>query len=223
MRRKWTFQTATDIAGKSGNTTSTSIGMSFVAALASPQDTLKFYGDYQYATTTVGGVETKSADQTKAGIDYSSFFSEKYGWYVRSEVGNDQVAGVNLRSTSDFGATNRIINNDHQKLIARLGAGYRFESFDTGPDNKGAVLSTGLLHTYAFGKMSMLITEIQYLPAFKDFADYRFVHDSSLELPISAGFWKLRIGVNNQYNSRPLAGRESMDTMYYTRLLLNWK
>jgi hypothetical protein len=61
------------------------------------------------------------------------------------------------------------------------------------------------------------------LPSVNDFADYRFVHDSALEFPINAGFWKLRVGLNNQYNSRPQPGREEMDTTYYTRLVLSWK
>jgi putative salt-induced outer membrane protein YdiY len=224
MQRKWTFQTAVDIAGKSGNTKSTSVGAGFVAALVSPQDTLKFYGNYQYATTTTSaGAKTTSADQSKAGIDYASFFSERCGWFVRSELGNDRVEGVDLRSTTDFGGTYRFVNNDCQKLVGRLGAGYRFESYITGPDNKGAVLSTGLSHSYVINSSCSIVTELQYLPSFEDFADYRFLHDSALEIPISSGFWKLRIGVSNQYNSRPLAGRKSMDTMYYTRLLLNWK
>ncbi len=224
MRRKWTFQTATDIAGKSGNTESTSVGTSFVAVLVSPQDALKFYGNYNYATTTsAAGVETKSTDQIKGGIDYSSFFSEKMGWFVRSELSRDQVEGIDLRSTTDFGATHRFVNNPRQKLVGRLGAGYRFESYMVGPNNKGAVLSTGLLHSYVLNNYSSILTELQYLPAFNDFSDYRFGHDTAIEMPISAGFWKLRVGLNNQYNSRPLSGRKSMDTMYYTRLLLNWK
>lgn len=49
------------------------------------------------------------------------------------------------------------------------------------------------------------------------------MHDSGFEIPLSAGFWKLRLGLNNQYNSRPQPGREELDTTYYTRLVLNWK
>jgi putative salt-induced outer membrane protein YdiY len=230
MRRKWTFQTAADISGKSGNTTNSTIGMSFVAALTSPQDSLKFYGSYQYATTSSAKnvtprVTTKSADNAKAGVDYSSFFDATYGWFVRSELEQDRVAGVDLRSTSDFGATMRFIHNSRQSLVGRLGAGYRFEAYsDSGQANsKGAVLSTGLNHIYTFNKYASIVTDLQYIPSVDDFADYRFVHDTALEVPISAGFWKLRVGVNNQYTSRPLRDREALDTTYYTRLILNWK
>jgi len=224
MRRKWSLQTTVDIAGKTGNTKSTAIGAGFVAGLSSPQDALKFYGSYQYATTTdLQGVKTKSADETKAGIDYASFFTPRFGWFVRSELERDDVEGVELRSTSDFGATVRFVNKPSHSLVGRLGVGYRFESYPFGADNKGAVLTTGLTNKLVFSQYASLVTDLSWIPSINDFADYRFVHDSALEVPISAGFWKLRIGVNNQFNSTPLAGREELDTTYYTRLILNWR
>lgn len=223
-RRKWSIVTTADITGKSGNTKSSGIGLGFVAALSSPEDTLKFYGSYLYASTTsTDGEKTKSADETRLGIDYANFFSPRFGWFVRSEFETDDVEGIELRSTSDFGATMRLIANDRQSLVGRLGLGYRFESFPTGPDNKGAVLSAGLTNKFTFNKYTSLVTDLGYVPSVNDMADYRFTHDSALEIPISAGFWKLRIGVANQFNSRPLAGRKDLDTTYYTRLILNWK
>jgi len=66
-RRHWTIETTADITGRQGNTESTGIGAGFVARLVSPHDVLKFYGSYDYATTTSAtGVKTKSADATKA-------------------------------------------------------------------------------------------------------------------------------------------------------------
>jgi hypothetical protein len=103
------------------------------------------------------------------------------------------------------------------------GAGYRFESYGTGVNNRGAVLSTGLNNTIKFGGKVSLLTDLQFLPSMKDFADYRFVHDSALEFPIATGFWKLRVGLNNQFNSRPQPGRDELDNTYYTRFVLNWK
>ena len=223
-RRHWTIVTSADLVGRQGNTKSTGIGTGFVARLVSPQDALKFYGSYDYATTTSAtGVKTKSADATKGGVDYQSFFSEKFGWFVRSELGKDSVAGVSLRSTTDAGASFRLIKSDAQSLVGRLGAGYRFESYPVGPNNRGAVASTGLRYSYTLNKYAGLVTDLQYLPAFKNFADYRFIHDSAIEVPLSADFWKLRLGVANEYTSRPPDSRENLDTTYYTRLLLKWK
>jgi hypothetical protein len=223
-RRHWTIETSTDITGRQGNTESTGIGAGFVARLVSPHDVLKFYGSYDYATTTSAtGVKTKSADATKGGIDYQSFYSEKFGWFIRSELGKDSVAGIDLRSTTDAGASFRLIKTTSQSLVGRLGAGYRFESYPVGPNNNGAVAAGGLSYSYNLNKYASLVTDLRYLPALKDFADYRLIHESAIEVPLAADFWKLRIGVANDYNSRPPGGRENLDTTYYTRLLLKWK
>lgn len=222
--RKWAYQTSVDLTGKSGNTNSTGLAAGFTATLASPQDALKFYASTNYAKSEdAAGNETKTADELKGGIDYASFFAERLGWFVRQELERDNVEDVDMRSTTDAGFTYRFVKTDPHQLTGRLGAGYRFESYGTGVENKGAVLSTGLNNAIKFGAFASLVTDVQYLPAVDDFADYRFVHDSALEFPLAAGFWKLRVGLNNQFNSTPQPGREELDTTYYTRLILNWK
>lgn len=222
--RKWAFQTNVDLTGNSGNTTSTGLAAGFTATLASPQDSLKFYASTNYATSEdATGATNKTADEVKGGVDYSSFFSERTGWFVRQELERDNVEDVDLRSTTDAGFTFKHIKTDTHQLTSRLGLGYRFESYGTGVDNKGAVVSTGLNNTVKFGDRLSLVTDLQFLPAIDDFADYRFVHDSAFEIPLTGDFWKLRLGLNNQYNSRPQPGREELDTTYYTRLVLNWK
>jgi hypothetical protein len=223
-RRHWTIETSADITGRQGNTESTGIGAGLVARLVSPHDVLKFYGSYDYATTTsTTGVKTKSADATKGGIDYQNFYSDKFGWFIRSELEKDTVAGIDLRSTTDAGASFRLIKTRSQNLVGRLGAGYRFESYPVDPNNNGAVAAAGLSYSYTLNKYAGLVTNLRYLPALKDFADYRFIHDSAIEVPLATDFWKLRLGVTNEYNSRPPGGRDNLDTTYYTRLLLKWK
>jgi putative salt-induced outer membrane protein YdiY len=222
--RKWSIQTTFDLTGRTGNTNSTGLAAGFVATLTGKQDALKFYGTTNYASSEdAAGVETKTADEVIVGVDYSAFFSEKAGWYVRQELERDNVEDVDLRSTTDAGLKYRAIQNDRQELNLRLGAGYRFESYGTGLDNSGAVASLGLNNVFKIGTLTTLVTDLQYLPSIDDFADYRFIHDSGFEIPLAAKFWKLRVGVNNQFNSRPQPGRKDMDTTYYTRLILNWK
>jgi putative salt-induced outer membrane protein YdiY len=222
--RKWSIQTTFDLTGRTGNTNSTGLAAGFVATLTGKQDALKFYGTTNYASSEdAAGVETKTADEVIVGVDYSAFFSEKAGWYVRQELERDNVEDVDLRSTTDAGLKYRAIQNDRQEMNLRLGAGYRFESYGTGLDNSGAVASLGLNNVFKVGTLTTLVTDLQYLPSINDFADYRFIHDSGFEIPLAAKFWKLRVGVNNQFNSRPQPGRKDMDTNYYTRLILNWK
>jgi hypothetical protein len=64
-------------------------------------------------------VETKTADELKGGADYSSFFSERSGWFVRQELERDNVEDVDLRSTTDAGFTYRLIKTERQQLVSR--------------------------------------------------------------------------------------------------------
>jgi hypothetical protein len=40
---------------------------------------------------------------------------------------------------------------------------------------------------------------------------------------LQAAMWKLRMGVANDYTSKPSIGKKRLDTTYFTRLVLNWK
>lgn len=224
MQRKWKYEANVDVNGKSGNTDSLNIGVGLRATLESKEDLLKVYTTYQRNETN----SVKSADEIKGGIEYSNFFYNDLGWYVRSELEVDEFENIDLRSTSALGITYRFLNNDTWKLIGRTGLSYRYESYNmvTPPapsSNDSMGLDFGLNSDYKFGKYARLLTDISYTPSFEDFGDYLFVHDSGLEMPLSIGQWVLRVGINNSYNSQPTGGRDKMDTTYYTRLILKWE
>ena len=218
-RRRWALQVGVDITGRSGNASSNGVAANIVATYTGPKDALKLYGDYNYLRTDT----TKSTDEAKAGVDYTNFFQDRLGWFTRSELQRDKIAQVDLRATSDVGLTYRFVKNPREEFAGRIGAGYRYENFTATNSREAVILAFGLFHTFKFSRTALLSTDLKYLPNATDFADFRFVHDSSLEVPLTASLWKMRMGVTNQYDGRPQPGREHLDTTYYTRLLLNWK
>lgn len=219
-RRNWSYQAAVDITGKSGNSEQLGTAASARAVLAGPNDKLQFYTAYNRQKSD--GVT--SSDQFKAGIDYSNTYAGRNSWYVRTEGGFDRVKDVDLYNVSAAGLGYAFIKNDRQTLTGRAGLSYRYEGYGAigEEDLSSAGLDLGLLHTYEFGDARMQ-NAITFVPAFDDFANYQVVHDSFFEMPITAALWALRIGVSNDYTSMPSAGREELDTTYYTRLVLNWK
>ncbi len=82
-KRAWAFEASVDVVGNSGNTNSLATSVGFAATLAGPNDKLAFYAAYTRATqeVTTGTPPVKedetSADNAKAGIDYSAFFSPR--------------------------------------------------------------------------------------------------------------------------------------------------
>jgi len=220
LRRKWAYQVGFDLNGKQGNTDRMFIGTDFRATLASPADVLAFYG--RYARGEEEGNVTQ--DEAKGGVDYANNFTDRMQWYVRTELGFDRTKLLDLRSQTAAGLGYNLIKKSNQSLVGRFGINYRYEAYEDPPSFDSAGLDLGLIHSYTFawGKM---VNTITVTPAFNDFSNYVLLHESALELPIGAGkFWKLRLGIRNDYTSEPpVGGLDNHDWSYFTQLILNWE
>jgi putative salt-induced outer membrane protein YdiY len=219
MRRHWKFRAGVDLLGKKGNSTEFSLGMDFEAKLKSSNDEIAFFAQYEQREKN----GDKTADRMAGGTSYESFFSDIYGWYVRTELETDAIDKIDFRSTSGAGISYRIINLDHQTLVARTGLGYRYTAYsNTKEDESSPTLDFGLAHTYRFKNNFSMENNLSYVPSTDDFGNYNIVHDSSLEIPVGSGDnWKIRMGVKNEYESQP-AAVENLDTTYYSKMTYSW-
>lgn len=220
LKRRWSYEASAAISGRTGGSEKFAGALGFKATLQNPDDKLVFAGAINRAQEN--GNET--ANDWKAGVDYSAAFAgRKTVWYVRTDLTKDKIKAIDLRSNSAFGLGRKLVKNDRQDTEVRLGLGYVYETYTTGAaDFESAGLDVAFLNSIAFGwaKMSNSVT---WTPSFEDFANFRLVHESSFDLPIKTGeFWKLRMGVNNDYQSQPAGGIEKLDTTYFTALILNW-
>lgn len=218
-RREWRYQASLDLTGKKGNTDKFRLGTSFDAKLKGPDDTLAFFFEYEQAEDN----GNKTEDRTAGGGSYESFFSEVFGWYVRTELENDPINNVQLRSTTAGGLSYRLINKEKQTLVARSGLGYRYTAYENKQQaESSATLDFGLAHTYRFNNLIKMQNDLTFVPSLSDFSNYRAVHDSGLEIPVGSGDnWKVRMGIKNEYESETTAA-EKMDTTYYTKMVYSW-
>lgn len=220
LKRKWTYEATVDVTGKTGNSEQLGTSFGVRAKLETKQDTLQFYSNYNRQVTD----GAKSADKFNAGLDYANNFAGNYSWYVRDEAGFDRVKEIDLYNVAGAGMGYDIIKNVNQTMTGRFGLSFRYEGYSDPAidDVKSMGLDIGLNNDMKLGRGHMVNT-LSYVPSFNDFGNYRAVHDSYYELPITASLWKLRIGINNDYTSQPSPGTERLDTTYYTRLVLNWQ
>lgn len=217
-KRKWAFEASVAINGRTGATEKFGANLGFVATLASAQDKLVFNLSAERAEDN--GVST--ADRQAGGADYSAFFSDKNVWYARTALEKDKIKALDLRSTTAFGLGRKLIKKEKQDLEVRFGVSYLYETFanNTKFDSPGADLA--ILHSYQFANVTMA-NQLNYTPAFEDFANYRLHHESSIQLPLGASLWRLKFGVANDFLSEPPPGTDKFDTTYYTSLILNWQ
>lgn len=218
--RHWVYSIGADLAGKSGNSDETTTNLLVDMRLLSKLDELRFYGSYQ--TAQQDGTDT--SDETVAGASYTAFMYDPWGWYVRGELEKDKFEDIDLRTTLAAGLTWRPINSDTRTLRLWLGLGYRNEDYDNGIESSSsATLDSGISHHWLLKPWLVLDNSLSYAPALDDFGSYLLIHDTAFEMPVGAGRWSLRLGLHNDYNSRPAPGRDELDTTYYSRLLLRFE
>jgi hypothetical protein len=230
--RKWRYEAAVALTGKIGNTDKSDYAATFRAVLEGPRDRLTFYSGYNFAQAGDPGVTT--AEEMIGGVNYTNFFAEHYGWYVRQELERDKFENLKFRSTTAAGFTYRPINEALQKLeffggLSLRYEGYGFDLNDDGVEDKTGSesfpgLDFGLKHYWRFADWGEMNNALTYNPSFDDFGNYRLDHLSTVDIPLgSSDFWKLRLSLQNQYNSDVPAGAENLDTTYALSLLLNWR
>jgi len=213
--RHWAYTVGADIAGKSGNSDETTTNLVGSMALVSKKDELRFYGSYQ--TAEQDGNQT--SDESIGGASYTAFMYDPWGWYVRGELEKDKFEDIDLRTTLAAGLTWRPVHTDDRTLRFWLGLGYRHESFDNDVESDGkATLDSGVGHHWQLKPWLTLDNSLNYSPALDEFSNYLLAHDSAFVMPVGASRWTLRLGVHNDYNSKPAPDRDKLDTTYYTRL-----
>lgn len=217
--RKWQYEASASITGRTGGSEKFAGAVGLKATLVSPKDKLVFAGVINRAQEN--GNDT--ADDWKAGVDYSNNFSGRAVWFARTDLAKDKIKLIDLRSTSAVGLGYQLGKSDTRDTQLRLGLSYIYETYSTAaPDFDSAGLDVSILNSQTLGWAKMN-NSIVWTPSFDDFANYRLRHESSFDLPIKTGeFWKLRMGVVNDYQSQPAAGVEKLDTTYFTALILNW-
>lgn len=217
--RRWTYEAGANISGRSGNSDSDRVGLHMRATLTGPSDRLAFYGSYDYAETD----GTRGADEMKAGTRFTSYFTQNLGWFIRSELERDTFEGVDFRSTNAGGLSYRFIQEPDMELEGSAGVSYRYEDYIGGGSEDYPGLDFGLRFVWQFADWARLTSHVSYVPSVEDFSEYLLEQDTGVEIPLaSSDFWRLRVGLNHRYNNRPEAGRTSLDTAYYVRMLLSW-
>lgn len=220
--RKWKYELAANVSGRTGNTESNSLGGSFKATLASDNDKLVISA--KGTRTEENG--TKTADELSGSIDYESLFSKRQSWYTRMKLETNDIKLLDLRTTAAAGYGYYFLKEADHELRGRAGLMYVHESYAEAAnieDSSSPGLDLGLYHMWKIKGFGELVNEVTYTPTFEDFNDYQIDHTSSLDMPLgNSGAWTLRLGISNDYTSLPAKDTERLDTTYFTKLVLSF-
>jgi hypothetical protein len=219
LQRHWKFEAMVDVNGTTGNKSQLATDFGFGSKLVGPQDELDLYTAYNRQVSE--GVKT--ADQFKAGLDYTSTLGDGTSWFLRDVGGFDRIMDIRFFETVAAGIGHDLIKNKIDLLTARAGLAYRYDGYSvaTIPAVNSAAADFELNHDLKTANWE-LVDKLNFVPAFSDFSDYVVNQDSYFQIPLKNPAWKLRFGLANNLNNRPPPGIKKLDTTYYTRLILDW-
>ena len=218
--RQWKYRAVANFSGKSGNSDEKRIGVGLVAKLVGEKDELRLDGAYDSRESN----GTTSSDRRKLGARYTSYFNDPWGWYVRQEFEDDKFKNIQLRSMSAVGFSYRQKDKKKEKLALNFGVNYRHETYvDQTPESSNIGLDLGLNHFFGVERRFELHNQLTLVPSVEDLTNYLVSQDSYLDMPINdSRRWKLRLGLENDYNSQPTGGRAALDSRYYSSFVAEW-
>lgn len=215
----WAYEATLNIQGAEGNTHALDTGASFSAILTTPKDLLKFYTAYDRAVSN----GTISSDQFKAGVDYSNQFTPTSQWFARDEGGFDRVMDERFYNVAAAGYGFDLVRIPTDTLLARVGVAYRYTDYKNAlnPTISSMAGDAEIVHTYK-GPHFEISNDLTYVPTFNDFNSYFITQDSFVQVPLKDIVLKFRMGVSNDYTSKPSPGFKRLDTLYYLRLVYDF-
>ena len=220
--RKWDAELYVDIAGKTGGATEKFNGtIGVIANLVGPDDHLKLYASATYE-------RQDSVTSDKKGIAGADFERKIAGtentWYVRGEIEHHTTNGLKLREEVAIGYGYYILDWEHTKLRARVGAVGRCRKYVDNSHNDGFAVEAAIHFEQDIQEWGKWVTDLTYQPSTERLDDYRILHESALDIPILFGKpMSLRLGISNEYNSRVNSGVEGLETNYFAKLVYKFK
>ncbi len=219
----WGATVAFGFSNNGGNSRSRGVAFSFDIERKSPKDRQQVKGGLsrEYRPDDSGDLET-TVEKYYGSVRLDVFLTAKLFSFGFAGWERDRFQELDLRSTYTLGLGYQLIENDNTDLRFFASGGARIEDFtqidELNPANSQSNGILGLAGGFRQRAGPILFDwTLSWTPAVKEFEDYRLLSDASVTTTVFQGLG-FRIGLRNQYNSRPRPGIEEHDWLFTTAL-----
>ena len=218
--RQWTTQADVDVSGRNGVVMGSGFSAGFSAKGVTKADTV--IAGVRLVRADTGNLT--STDDLHATASYETNPTDVVFWYVRSDSGYDNARLIDFFSVNAAGRGFRLYTDAKGKLDVRLGLAHRFERYASPGQSSLTAPSAdiGLLFSRELG-WAAWDTSLNFVPSFLTTGDFYVRHETSLNVLRNTGPLSLRVGVSNDYRSKPLPTQVKTDTAYFLRTTYVWK
>jgi putative salt-induced outer membrane protein YdiY len=165
----------------------------------------------------------RSENEIMGGILYENSFYDGLYWYLRQALEYDEFENLDLRSVTTAGLGYYWLRKPDHEFKTRAGLGYRHESYDDGGNENEVVFDLGWDYRLDVKDWTRFTHSGTYSPSLEDFSNYRLDLDTAMVFPLDKNDWRLKLGVRNEYNSRPDDDLEKWDNTYYANIVFTWE
>ncbi len=216
LKPKWTATLEAGALFTEGNTDRLEARGRFDLKRTTSEDLLHFFLAADYGEQD----DNRTVNEYRGGVMYENEITDRWYWYTRLQLEYDEFEQIDLRTVAAAGVGYYWIRKPEHELKNRAGFGYRHEAYNDGTSNDAAVIDLGLDYRVDVAPWLQFTHSTTYSPDIQDFKDYRLDCDTALVFPFQNDVLKFKLGMRNEYNSRPQPGLERLDNTYYANLVL---
>ena len=218
--RKWTSLADLDISGRSGVVQGSGYCVGYAAKGVTKADTIN--AGVRFTRAESGN--QISSDDLHAIFSYETNPTDVVFWYLRTDTGYDHARSIDFSSVNAAGWGFRLFTDGRGKLDARAGLAHRTERYSspTQANLSAPSIDLGLIFTRELG-WAALDSALNIVPSFQDAGDFYIRHETSLNISRSSGPLSLKLGISNDFRSKPLPSQVKLDTSYFLRTTYVWK
>ncbi|MCO6458198.1 MAG: DUF481 domain-containing protein [Pirellulaceae bacterium] len=214
----WEGSLEAGLNGSEGNTNSLSIKSGMSLKRTTDYNSLGF--NLNYAKTTANSVETQHYALFNGEYERKFAADSPWSFFTKTILQYDEFTAWDLRVTVNGGLGYRFLKTDTMLLKGRFGAGASRE-FGGAVEEWTPEAVFGADYEHQLTKKQKLVLNVDYLPAWENFEDYRLLTVLAWEVVLDEeANLHFKLAINDQYDSTP-QGAEPNDFNY--SMLLLWK
>jgi hypothetical protein len=215
--QKWTGSVLANGDLSRGNTNAMNLGVAATAVLRREDqindDRFSLAAAYNFGDTGLGDNTVTSAENWNALIKYDKFFNPKLYGYVLSTAEQDHLADLTYRIAPGLGVGYQWIESPQVNFNTEAGVSYVFENHDPGDTNNYISLRLAYHFDKKLRDNVTFFNNVQYLPAFKDFADYNLYADAGVRTNLTKALFA-EFKVQYQRDSTPAPDKKPDDLKF---------
>ena len=217
MAKFWVANLAFGFSDKSGNSRARSLSATADVERRTSKDRITLgLGLNRESSQTADGDFAATVSKYHGSLRLDVFFNRRFFVFGGTRQERDRFQDIALRSTYNVGLGYQAVAKDDTDLNFSFAGGVRRESFVSAGSETAGVATVASKLRHDFGPV-FILWQIDFSPKLEDVEDFRLVSDVTLTAPLFLGIG-FRIGVLDEYNSRPQLGIQKNDLLITTRL-----